>query len=121
MTVTMGPSERERNRRALTSPEPSAASSRSTERLKGLTGFRVEWDDGVFGKVEGIAFFVRTVGFGTARQKLELLPLDEVAAILPEERRILARTRIPPTRAFAGALWRVLGRGVARLVRRRHR
>jgi hypothetical protein len=74
-----------RSRRALTSPEPPAASWPSTEWLKGLRGFRVEWDDGVFGKVEGIAFFVRTVGFGTARQKLELLPLDEVAAILPEE------------------------------------
>jgi hypothetical protein len=82
------------------------------ERVK---GFRVEWDDGVSGKVEGIALFVRTAGLGTTRQRLELLPLDDVAAMFLEERRILARTRVSPADALGKVLARAVRRRIVRL------
>lgn len=86
--------------------------------LETVRGFRVEWDDGSVGIAGGMAVFVRTAGLGTGHRKLELLTGDDVVAILPEERRILVRTRLPPAVAIGRALRRALARRLGRLVRR---
>jgi hypothetical protein len=66
-----------------------------------------------------MAIFVRTTGFGTGHQKLELLTAEDVVAILLEERRILARRPGPPGAAIGDVLWsgpvRTLRRLFARL------
>jgi hypothetical protein len=114
----MGKSEYVSNQRAQTA-EAVAAHWPSTDLLGVLRDFRVEWDDGSVGIAGAMAIFVRTAGFGTGHQKLELLTVDDLVAILPEERRIIARTRIPPARAVGGALWLALRRGAFRLLGRR--
>ncbi len=92
--------------------------SPDAELLKTLSGFRVEWDDGSVGIAGEMAFFVRTAGFGTGHQRLELLTGDDVVAIFPEERRILVRTRVPPAEAMGRALRHALALQLSRLVRR---
>lgn len=114
----MGRSERVSNQRPQT-PEAVAAHWPSVDSMGVLRGFRVEWDDGSVGTAGAMAIFVRTAGFGSGHQKLELLTVDDLVAILPEERLILARTRIPPARAVGGALWLALRRGAFRLLGRR--
>ncbi|MEX2210649.1 MAG: hypothetical protein WD689_02650 [Gaiellaceae bacterium] len=86
------------------------------ESLEGLQGFRVEWDDGTFGIAGGMAIVVQTEGLGSGHHKVELLALDDVVAILPDERRILARTGVP--RAGPGSP-RALGRALLGLLRGR--
>lgn len=81
----MGRSERGSDQRAQT-PEAVAAHWLSAELLEVLRGFRVDWDDGSVGVAEAMAIFVRTAGFGSGHQKLELLTVDDLVAILPEER-----------------------------------
>jgi hypothetical protein len=66
-----------------------------------------------------MAIFVRTAGLGTGRQKLELLAADDVALILPQERRILARTRVPFAAALGGKVRRALKRELRRFFARR--
>jgi hypothetical protein len=95
-------SERSNPRAPL--PEPFAANAPKPALLDLLRDFRVEWDDGSIGTAGAMAIFVRTKGLGTGHQKLELLTVDDVVAILLEERRILARTRIPPTAAIGDVL-----------------
>jgi hypothetical protein len=64
-----------------------------------------------------MAIFVHTTGLGTGHQKLELLTSDDVVAIFLEERRILARTQVRPTRAIGEALRRAIARAFRRLSR----
>jgi hypothetical protein len=111
----MGTSERGSNQRAQT-PE-AAAHWLSAELLEVLRGFRVEWDDGSVGIAEAMAIFVRTAGFGSGHQKLELLTVDDLVAILPEERRIIARTRDIPAAVLGDALAHGVRRGAVRLGR----
>jgi hypothetical protein len=82
-----------------------------------LQDFRVEWDDGSLGTAGAMAIFVRTGGLGTGHQKLELLTVDDVVAILLEERRILARTQVPATAAIGDLLRSALARTFRRLSR----
>jgi hypothetical protein len=110
----MGNSERGSNHGAQT-PDALTQTSPTREVLEGLGGFRVEWDDGSVGIAGGTALFVRTVGFGSGHQKLELLAVDDIVAILPEERRILARTRLPPAAAAGHVLRPALARALRRL------
>ena len=110
----MGNSEPGSNHRAQT-PDALTQSSPSREVLEGLRGFRVEWEDGSAGIAGGTALFVRTAGFGSGHQKLELLAVDDIVAILPEERRILARTRVPPAAAVGQVLRPALARALRRL------
>jgi hypothetical protein len=63
--------------------------------LRGLKGFRVEWDDGVTGIADGVVLLVRTVGFGTGRSRLESVSADDVEQVLFDERRIIVRTHDP--------------------------
>jgi hypothetical protein len=111
----MGRSERVSQRRQT--PEPGAAHWPSADLLGVLRGFRVEWDDGSVGIAGAMAIFVRTAGFGTGHQKLELLTVDDLVAILPEERRILARTRDAPADVLGNVLAHGVRRGAVRLVR----
>lgn len=113
----MGRSKRVSNQRAQT-PEAVAARWPSADLLGVLKGFRVEWDDGSAGIAEAMAIFVRTAGFGTGHQKLELLTVDDLVAILPEERRILARTRDAPADVLGNAVAHGVKRGVLRVVTR---
>jgi hypothetical protein len=96
--------------------DASGARSPSAEWLDVFRGFRVEWDDGSVGVAGGIAIFVRTAGLGSGHSKFELVTGDDVVAILPEERRILVRTRVPPAVAIGRAVRRVLARRLGRLV-----
>lgn len=111
----MGRSERVSNQRPQT-PEAVAANWPSVDSLGVLRGFRVEWDDGSVGTAGAMAIFVRTAGFGSGHQKLELLTVDDLVAILPEERRILARTRRTPADVLGNALAHGVRREVVRLV-----
>ena len=111
----MGESERVGNQRPQT-PEAVAEHGPSADLLGVLRDFRVEWDDGSVGLAETMAIFVRTAGFGTGHQQLELLTIDDLVAILPEERRILARTRGAPADVLGNALADGVRRGVVRLV-----
>ena len=86
----------------------------SAELLRAVQGFRVEWDDGSVGVAGEMAIFVRTAGMGTGHQKIELLTADAVVAILPEQRRILARTPEPPAAAIGAMIRHLLGRGLRR-------
>jgi hypothetical protein len=97
-------------------PAPDALGERSPTAalLDVVRDFRVEWDDGSTGTAGAMAIFVRTTGFGTGHQKLELLTADDVVAISLEEQRILARTRVPPAAAFGGVLRRALARALRR-------
>jgi hypothetical protein len=108
----MGRSERVSNQTPQT-PETFAAHWPGADLL---TGFRVEWDDGSVGIAEAMAIFVRTAGFGTGHQKLELLTVDDLVAILPGQRLILARTRDATGHALGKALAHRLRRGLVRLV-----
>lgn len=112
----MGRSERGSNQRAQT-PEAVAPHWLSAELLEVLRGFRVDWDDGSVGVAEAMAIFVRTAGFGSGHQKLELLTVDDLVAILPEERRIIARTRDIPAAVHGDALAHGVRRGAVRLGR----
>jgi hypothetical protein len=79
-----------------------------------LRDFRVEWDDGSIGTAGAMAIFVRTGGFGTGHQKLELLTADDVLAIFLEEKLILARTRVPSSVAIGNVLRSALARAFRR-------
>jgi hypothetical protein len=109
----MGNSERGSNHGAQT-PEAVAAHRPSADLLGVLRGFRVEWDDGSAGTAGAMAIFVRTAGFGSGHQKLELLTVDDLVLILPEELRILARTRRTPADVLGNALAHGVRRGVVR-------
>jgi hypothetical protein len=102
------------NQRAGT-PEALAARQPTADLLEALRDFRVEWDDGSVGIAGAMGIFVRTGGWGTGHEKLELLTVDDVVAILPQERRIVARTRVPPRPVIGDMLRRGLWRA-----RRRH-
>jgi hypothetical protein len=112
----MDRSERVSNQRAQT-PEAVAARRPSPDLLEVLRGFRVDWDDGSVGIAEAMAIFVRTAGFGSGHQKVELLTVDDLVAIIPEERRIIARTRDTPAGVLGDALAPGLSRGAVRLMR----
>lgn len=107
--ASMSPSERLKESQAK-SVEALTARSPSGDLMETVRGFRVEWDDGVVGIAGGMAIFVRTAGYGTGHDKLELLTTEDVEAIFPAERRILARTRLSSVdalrKAAAGALRR---------------
>jgi hypothetical protein len=66
-----------------------------------------------------MAIFVRTTGFGTGHQKLELLTAEDVVAISLEERRILARTGVPPAATIGDVLRSALARARHHPFRRR--
>ena len=99
--------------------KPFARRDTSADLLGAVRGFRVDWDDGSSGVAGDMAIFVRTAGTGTGHQKLELLAADAVVAILPEERRIVARTSVPPAWAIGTMLTRVVARGARRIYGRR--
>ena len=114
----MGTSERDSGQEAQVS-EVFAQRWPSAGLLNGLSGFRVEWDDGSVGIAGGLAIFVRTAGFGSGHRKLELLTGDDVVAILPDERRILVRTQVSPAVAIGEVLRCALARRLGGLVARR--
>jgi hypothetical protein len=97
-------------------PERFATHPPKAALLNLLRDFRVEWDDGSIGTAGAMAIFVRTGGLGTGHQKLELLTADDVVAILLEEKRILARTRVPRTAAIGDALRSAPARALRRLL-----
>ena len=101
--------------------EALAERSVSADLLKALRGFRVEWDDGAVGVAGAMAVFVRTAGYGTGHHKFELLTIDEVVEILPENRRILARSRPSPAETLGRALAAGLRRHAAHLLPLRRR
>ncbi len=79
--------------------------------LRDLKGFRVEWEDGVTGIVDGVVLLVRTVGFGTGRSRLESVPADDVETVVLDERRIIVRTYEPWGVSIPRALRRLFGAG----------
>jgi hypothetical protein len=113
--VSKGTGERARAHEAFAAHPPKPAL------LDLLQDFRVEWDDGSIGTAGCLAIFVRTGGFGTGHQKLELLTADDVLAILLEEKLILARTRVPPSITIGNVLRSALARAFRRPSGGRHR
>jgi hypothetical protein len=103
-----------RSNQSAPAPEPFAAHPPKPTLLDLLRDFRVEWDDGSIGTAGAMAIFVRTGGFGTGHQKLELLTADDVLAILLEEKLILARTRVPPSAAIGDVLRSAIARAFRR-------
>ena len=99
--------------------KPFAGRDASADLLGAVRGFRVQWEDGSSGVADDMAIFVRTAGLGTGHQKLELLAADAVVAILPEERRIVARTSVTPVGAVGRTFTQVVARGIRRALRRR--
>jgi hypothetical protein len=105
------------NSQRAPTPEAFAARTPTAALLDVVRDFRVEWDDGSTGTAGSMAIFVRTAGFGTGHQKLELLTADDVVAIFLEEQRILARARVGPAWGIRDALRRALAPARRRLGR----
>ncbi len=92
--------------------DPAIGATHGEERLlRDLKGFRVEWEDGVTGSVDGVVLLVRTVGFGTGRSRLESVPAGDVEKVLLDERRVIVRTYEPWGVSVGRALPRLLGVG----------
>lgn len=82
-------------------------------RARGPTRFRVEWDDASVG---GRRSSCERWGLAAVIKSLSSSAVD-IVAILPEERRILARAGLPPAAAPGLVLRPALARAFRRLVR----